>query len=509
MPDVQLFTNRPQFCQKPLTVDTILDLPTVMMNTEANPDTSSQARCGDPNLGTLIVKNLHHKYIRCAGKKIDLDFMMQMYPSMGTPEMVDTKVYYDHYVCDINFNVYVANFAQATAAGQPFTFTLQRSNHGGNGTESYPAVGYTIIDKDNQIFYEITAVDKSVNFAHRVTVRPYNGSVQGTLRPNTAYLISPARIVGGCGCMVLTNSLSSIGYARKRNPIRVRRDWELCVDLLTGYENKLQFMIIYDKDGNPVDAWDIKQKREMREGIQAALNLLAFIGEPISNQSIISGTGASVDSIHTGFYGLVPTLKYGGGNQYNYASDKGFDMEADGEPIFLYQDSRKQTKNFTVMAGLKFMFNIDDRVNNLVKRTDLGSNVWEAFREVGQTDADLLRKIGKLGVSSYEYRGFGFDFKVMDSWSDYRYVGADVFNGMAIFAPQDGMGISENGNPIQPIEFTTYGQGQWTGRYEEHFIDYRNAPGGCNNIGGWAAESMSMAVHCPDKFIIALPVKSA
>lgn len=507
MPDVQLFSNKPQFCQKPLSTSEILSLPVINVGLEANPDTSSFARCGDPNLGTLMVKNLYHKAIRCGGTPIDINFMMDMFPTMSTPEMMSTKTWYNHYICDINLNIYAANTANGTTPGGSLTFSLLKANHGGGGALSYPSVGFQLLDKENQVQYTITDVDTTTNYGHRITIVPNDGSVTGSIQQNKPYLILPSRLVGGCNCPEITNSLSSIGYTQQVRPIRLRKDWRLCVDLLTGYENKFQFAIIYDINGNPVDAWDVYEKMKAREDLRMSLNVIGFLGTPTTNAALISGAGATIDSLHTGFYGFLPSIKYGGGNVYDFPSDRGFDLEADGEPILLYQDSRKRTKKFMVMHGAKFMLSLVDRTNKLVIKTQQGSNQWEAFQRLGAaTGEDNATAIQKLGIRSYDYQGFHLDFKKMDSWSDYRFIGNDDFNGMAIFTPQDG--VSENGRPLQPVEFYTYGQGQWTGAFEEHYIDYRNITG-CNDIGGWVAESMAMAVHCTDQFILANPVKAS
>lgn len=507
MPDVQLFTNEPQFCQKNLSTSETLSLPIINMNLSGVTDPNNFAACGDPTLGTLIVKNLIHKQIRCGGKPIDITFMEDMFP-MSSPTNSTTKLWFNHYVCDPDWNVYVAANVTGTGPGNPAWAQLLKSNHGTNGAFSLPQVGYSFFDKDSQIQYQITDVDTTVPYAHRFEVTPLDEDVTVSLKANTAYLIGTARLVGGCNCTEVTNSLTSIGYAQSVRPLRVRRDWKICVDLLTGYENKFQYTIVYDSQGNPMDAWDIKEAQDMREGIRAALNMSAFIGTPITNQSLITGVGATVDSNHTGFYGLLPTLRYGGGNVYDFRSDLGFDLEADAEPILLYQDSRKRTKKFMVMHGNKFRMSMVDRTNKLVARQMVGSNMWEAYKRLGSlTEDPYMTEVVKLGIDAYKYNGFELDFKLMDSWSDYRYIGSDYFNSLAIFMPQDG--ISDAGQKLNPVEFYTYGNGQWTGNYEEHYIDYRNAPGGCNDIGGWAAQSLGMAVHCPNQWILANPVKAS
>jgi hypothetical protein len=497
--NTNLFTNKPFFCQKALTTTEILALPFITALLEQNPTDFSNAVCGDPNLGTLLYKNLVHTLIRCGGKAIDINWLEELFP-MQNQTRVETKRFFNHYICDPDLNVFAANSSVATGAGLPFWVTVLKSNHGAGGTASLPAIGFQWIDKDNGIWYEITDADTTVPYANRFELTPRDGTVIGSVSPNTPYLIGTAMFVGGCQCPAITNSFTSIGYAQEVNFLRARRDWRLCVDLLTGYQDKLQFMITYDIQGNPVDGWDVKEAQDMRLGIKSALNLAGFIGTPTTNATLISGAGATIDSNYTGFYGLLPSLQYGGGNVYDYPSQNGFDWEVDGEPILLYQDSRKKTSKFMALAGMQFITNMIDRTNKLVSRQGVGQLQWEAYRRVGE---DTLKK---LEIMAYDYMGFGVDIKKVESWSDTRYFGSDKYSAMAIFLAQDG--ITENGRPLQPVEFYSQGTGKWTGDYEEHYIDYRNISG-CNDIGGWAAQSLAMDVKCPNQHILVNPIKAS
>lgn len=514
MPDVQLFSNNPMFCTRQLSIDETLTLPKFDVLVESNPDTSSVlAKCGDPNLGALFVKNVVHKLIRCGGTPIDLNFMQEMFPQMGGPTMVDTKRWFNHYFCDPDLNIWAASSAAGTAPGVATWFQIAKSSHGGSGTYSLPVPGYVLMDKDNQVQYTVVDVDTSVPYAHRVQVIPNDETVTVSIKANKAYLILPAVMIGGCSTTLLTNKMSSIGYTQEVHPLRLRNDWKICVDVLRGYKDKIQFAVIYDTQGKPMDSWDVYEAQQGREGLRMALNVLSFIGTPTTNSQLINGFNngentIGIDGNHTGFYGLVPTLKYGGGHVYDYRSDLGFDLEADGEPIFLYQDSRKRTKKFMVLHGAKFGFNLVDRTNKMVSRTQVGANMWEAYKRLGGlTGEDFMTEVAKLGIKSYDYMGFHLDFKKWDSLSDYRFIGSDYFNGMALMIAQDG--TSENGKPLQPVEFYNYGSGKYTGAYEEHYIDYRKAPGGEDSIGGWMAESLAMSVHCPDQHILINPIKAA
>lgn len=507
MPDVQLFTNKPKFCQQDLSTSDILNLPFINMNVGELSDPNNFGMCGDPTMGTLLQKNLVHIGIHCGGKPIDLNWMRQLFPNQQKT-MVDSKRWYNQYICDQDLNIFFAASATATGPGLPFYAQILKSKHSSNGNLSMPAVGYSLFDKDNQILYTITDVDTTTPYAHRVELTPNDGLVTGSVKANVGYLVGMSRLVGGCNCAIVTNSASTIGYVQELHPVRVRRDWRVCIDLLTGYQDQFRYAIIYDINGKPYDAWDTYEAIKMREGIQSNLNMLTWIGTPTTNAALISGAGATIDGNHTGFYGFLPTLKYGGGNVYNIPSDRGFDLESDGEAIFLYQDSRKKSKSFLVIHGNKWRMDLVDRTNKLISRTDVGKDMWEAFRRMGSlTGEDNATAIAKLNIDSYKYAGNKLDFKLVDGWSDYRYAGSDYFNGMAIFLAQDGATL--NGRQIDPVEFYTYGKGQWTGNYEEHYIDFRKGDSGCNDIGGWAAESLSMGVHCPENHILINPIKAA
>src|SRR5690606_5212140 len=144
---INLFTNEPKFCQKELSVEGVLDLPKVNMNLAGSADPNNFGLCGDPNLGTLMIKNLVHKYIRCGGAPIDLNFMQEMFPNQGKT-MVSTKEWYNHYICDQDLNIYFSASVTGNAPGEPVWATLLKSNHGQGGAYSLPQLGYQVVDKE-------------------------------------------------------------------------------------------------------------------------------------------------------------------------------------------------------------------------------------------------------------------------------------------------------------------------------------------------------------------------
>lgn len=503
---IQVFSNKPKFCTRPVTLNALLDLAHFGQITESQLETGASAfgaACGDPNLGTTFFYNVVHQVIRCGGRHIDLNFMLDMFKK--SVKQVETKRWFNHYICDPNLNIYIAANSSGTTAGGQFVAQVLRQNHAGGGTFSLPSPGYILMDKDNMLMYTIISMDTTIPFAHKMTLQP-NGNFVGSLQANRPYLILPTRMIGGYSTVNINNKLSSIGYSQEVQPLRLRSDWQLTCDLLKGYLDRIQYAVIYDYQGEPYDAWDVYEAQQAREGLRIGLNVLSFIGSPTTNAALISGGGATIDSAHPGFYGLLPSLIFGGAVVYNYRSAAGFDLEADGEPLFLYQDSLKRTDKFMALSGQKFMFDLVNRTNKMVARPQVGATMWEAFKRLGNPNEDAQTVVEKLGIQAYDYGQFGIAFKKWGSLSDSRYVGSDYYTSLSIWTPLEG--ITENGVAIDPVEFYQYGYQGWTGAYEEHFIDYR-VTDGSDRIGGWCAESTAMAVHCPQLWMLLNPVTDA
>jgi hypothetical protein len=506
---IPVFSNKPKFCTQQLSLAQCLSLAKFNALTQSameNPGLNAYATaCGDPNLATTFRKNIIHQVIRCGGKMIDLNFMMDIFGKAD--RMVDTKQFYNHYICDTNMNIYSGATYTSAGPGLPVTWQVLKSNHGSSGTQSLPAVGFSVWDKDNMIEYIVNGVDISTPYAHKITMTPTDITVTATIKQNTPYLVVPARRVGGNTCQQITNTMSTIGYSQQLGFLRVRRDWCVEIELLKGYQDKIQYAVIYDIQGNPMDSWDVAEAQEARQGVRMALNMAAWIGTPTTNTQLIQNQGAVADPYYLGFYGLIPSIKYGNGIVYDFRASTGFDLEADGEPIFLYQDSQKRTSKFLVMHGLGFKFALNNRGNKMVARS--GTNLaWEGYKRVGALSPDTNEtEVAKLGIQGYSYEGFELDMKRVSAMSDARYAGSDYYSNMGVMIPQDGP--MENGRQIDPIEFYQEGQGNWTGGYEEHYVDNRNMTSACETIQGWSAQSMGMAVHCPDLLALLNPVVDA
>ncbi len=509
-----VFSNAPRFTTKPLSLEETLNLDHFDVLTNADPATSSVNACNDPNLGTTFIKNIVHQVIRVGGRPIDINFFMDLFQS--EEKMVTTKRLFNHYITDPDMNIYAAATVSGTAPGEPATFQVLKQNHGGdNGSFSLPATGYILMDKDNMVQYTITDVDTTVDWAHKVEVTPTDSDVTVNIQANKPYLVLPARMVGGYSCQQTTNSMMSIGYTQEVNFLRLRHDWEVTIDLLRAYRDKIQYAVIYDYEGQPKDAWDVYEAQQARLGLRMAFNVLSMIGSPTTNADLISGVGATIDGDHTGYYGLIPSIKYGGGVVNPFPASTGFDLESDGEPMFLYQDSLKRTKKFLVMHGTQFGFGLDYRSNKMVAREQVGANMFEAYKRMGNwlspkdvaNGGGYLSELAKIGISSYNYRGFQLDFKHWDAMSDSRFMGSDLYSNMAVWFPMEG--ITENGKNLNPIEFYQYGNNGWTGDYFETMVDQRKTNGMCEKLSGYSAQSMAMKVHGTQLFMLSMPVADA
>lgn len=487
------------FSAKPLsgntkfaTVKDVMDLPAfnAMYAVE-----EAGVNCKDPLLGLAFQKQIVHDAIRAGGKNIDLNFFFDMF-GQKTINIETTRIF-NRYLTDLDHNIYIEATAKGTAAGGAFTATILRENHSGNGKYSYPAKYYSLLDKDNGVWYSIEDVDTTTDYAHVMTLKPFDGTVTGELKPNTKYMVIPARFIGGDSTPHDTNAAVSAGYAQEVRPFRIRRDWAIKVRMLRGYADKLRFTLMWDTNGNKVDAWDAYEAQKAREDLRMALNVIAFIGTPITNADLISGAGAtSVDDTHTGFNGLLPSLEFGGGKVVDFDPAVGFDLDSNLEPFILQQDTLKKTSRFLVRHGKSFKAGLNRRANRMVKYEGLGLNEWPAFQRNGE-------KITKLETSAYEYLGYIWDFSEWGALNDTRFIGTKKFDNMGIALALDGITDANTGAALPALEFYKYGAKE-TGDYEEYTTDQRSITR-TEEINGWCADTIMMALHCPGEHLMFNP----
>lgn len=443
-------------------------------------------------------KQIINRVIRCGDSApVDLNFFRALYNG-DNPQMVDSKEVHNVYDTEDDYNILFQSTETASSAGASFTATLLRDNHLGAGKKSFPARGFQLLDKENMVWYSIEAKDDSVDFSHKLTLKPHSATVVGTVKQHKKYLVVPARMVRGSSCPLVTNEMPSTPWMQKIKPVRFRRDWELEIDLLRGYNDQLVFTILYDNEGNEVDAWDTYQTIKAREGLQRALNLYAFTGNPVTNNDLIEGVATMVvDDVHTGFYGYLPTLKYGGGNVLDYDQANGLNLASDLQPFFLAQDALKRTKTYTIMHGLPFMASLTQGVNAMVRLQD-GNNAAPAYSRNGGA-------VRYEGITSFEWLGKRLNFKLWDGLNDSRNFGSPYYDHVAIMTPGDGV-TTKDGRNVPAIEFFQYGLNGETGGYDERVVDKRNTTL-CEWLAGSVWQSEMMAFHCPGQHMLIQPIQ--
>jgi len=487
-----LLSAKPIGLSEKATIKDCLDLPAFNAMYQADPTTSSAKFCKDPTLGTAFIKQVVHDFIRVGGKKIDInDFVNQF---GYTPIPVDTKEIYNRYVTDPDFNVYFEQSVEASGVDVPFDVQVLKACHSGNGKFSYPEEGMIVVDKENSIMYSIEAKDTTNDYAHKLTIRPLRSDVKGSVKKNKKYLILPSRLVGDYSCPKDMNEVVGMGYVQKVNAFRIRRDWCVKIGLLRGYRDKLRFVIMWDNEGNKITAWDTYEAQKAREALMLSLNTLAFLATPITSSSIINGTGTTVvDDLHTGFYGLKPSIQYGGGNVADFDASVGLDLDSDIEPLILMQDSLKTTMYFMVKHGLGWYSSFNNSIRNKVKVFNTTFDI-PVYNRTGEG-------LTRVEYKQYEYLGFKLALSLWGALSDTRLYGSQYFSNFAIFVAMDGIVDGNTGENMPPIEFYQYGNGAYTGDYYETQNDKREITR-CEAIEGYAAQSVMMATHAPDKHII-------
>lgn len=492
-------SRTPQFRSKIATVRDVLDLAAFNAMEEANSNTTSANSCNSAGK-VAFIKNVQSQ-IRSGGKNIESNFFMDAFGvNYKNPTNTDSKVIYNRYVNDVDYNIIAAASVTGSAPGAAATVQLIRGLHSGLGTYSYPTKGYALVDKDNNIYYQITDVDTTIPYAHKFELTPFDATVTVNIKQGVKYLVSPSRIVPGYSCPQPTNDIQNIGYVQEVRPFRFRRDIKVTLDLLRGYEDIFRFQVKFGVDGTPYDCWDAYEMARARESLNLSINEVAMFASPITNPLLLSGADVITDDIHTGFYGLIPVLETSG-QVVDFPVSEGFNLKSDLEPFIMYQDSLKLTNRFMVKAGFGFMASIVDSANNMVRNDGLGLFNFNAYQRAGEAAGGL----SKLAITSYTYLNkFFLDFMEWSALSDSRLIGSEKLSNMAIFISMDGVRDLKTNQPISPIQFYQYGDCETGGYIESIRNDWKID--GCESISGSVAQSIAMAVHSPEMHFLANPI---
>lgn len=461
-----------------------------------NDNTNNLAACGlDDAEKAQWRKGVRDGVINCGGEPVEMDFFEKIFGGKQTP--TDSTQITVKYNCKKDHNIFAEGAVTGSAPGQPVQFTVMRSQYAGNGAFSNVAVGGNIYIYEDKQWCVITAVDKTTPYAHLVTVVPESQYYTVNIRAKKKMMFNSTRIVDGYSSMLVASQWDTMGYFMKVDPFRIRRDWELPIDLVRPYQDILQFALMFDSNGNEVDTFELFETIRAREEFKFFKNLTFFMGQKRDNPLLLNGQN---DQKYNGFDGYMPSLRYGGGFIYPYDPTFGFDMDSDLKTIILRQDALKKTKEFLLLGSLPFRMGLEARSQNMFKN-NTGACTFQTFKRSGLKDADIVR----MGIDSIKYMGYSMHLKTVSSLSDAAGIGNYTIPFTAMLLPGTGLKDSK-GREVPAFEFFTPGGMPETGNYEEIFRDHRHLDTGAEKFSGTITETFQMVTHCPENHILIDPI---
>jgi hypothetical protein len=493
-----IISNAPRCSNQLISVgDAISKLPAFNAIYEAGKDGSINHSGCNPNEAAAWRKQVYDQVLNCSGRPTELDFFEKAFNSAGKTNRLEATDLYIKYNCDFDYNIYAQAASVGSAPGAATTFTILRALHAGNGKYTNASVGGEIYIYEDAQWARIMSIDATVDYAHTVTVLPLNKDYTVNIRAGKKILFQPVRFVDGYSCASPSSTWMTPGYINRISPIQLRDDWEQPIDLSKGYQDILQFAILFDNEGRQIEGWLPYEQIRARERFKMAKNEKFFMGQRTDNPALI-GTGLTLTTDkYAGFDGYLSTMRFGGGTVKDYRSELGPSLEADFLPIIKTQNALKRSKEFMVLNGFDFMLGLV-RNNGEVFKQAAGQNNLNVFKQMG-ADMDVIQK---LDIKQYSYMNYRFSFKDMDALSDTRSIGNYDMPYLGMFMPLDGVRNS-SGQNVNAIEFfMPHGMGE-TGTYSESpIIDHRFYPDSCMKWSGWVMETLMMAIHCPQLHIL-------
>lgn len=494
---MNLYSSNPRFTQKIVTVrDAVDKLKAFNAMYESNAATSSVNNCTDwPSQDQANWRNgVRDGVINCGGEATEIDFFEKVFGGKNTS--TESSDVYVKYNTAREYNIFAENAVTGGAPGAATQFQIMRSQYGGAGKWSRAAVGGSVfIYEDNQ-WCQITAVDKTTDYAHLVTIVPYSKKYVANIPAKKKMMFNPTRVVDGYSSMVVASDWDTNGYTLKVQPFRMRIDWELPIQLMRPYKDIMQFAFNFDANGQEVDNFELFETIRARENFKYMKNLIFFMGQQQDNPLLLTGKN---DQNYNGFNGYIPSLRYGGGVVYPFDPGVGFGLGDDFQTIILRQDAMKKTNEFICIYALPFMMGLNRRSGQDFKN-NAGSCTFETFLRNGMDKSDIV----KLGIDSYKYMNYTMHFKKVSALSDERSIGNSKIPFTAMMMPGTGMRDSK-GREVPAFEFFTPGGSPETGTYEEYFRDHRKLDLGTEKLSGTIAETYQMVTHCPENHILLDP----
>ena len=370
------------------TLAVMLDMPQFMAEMGLSLDNATAA-LQTPAAADAFIKNILHDDIYVGGRPSDINFMAQI--AKGTQERVKTKEVWNRYLTkSSNVIFFTASRTDTTGNGYVWA-TLAPSCHMANGTLSAPFIGCGIRNKKTQENFIVVDENKDTNWGHEICIAPQTDGSTASVEKNQGYFVSRAANVGGVSTPVIVNDIPDVGWMQAVRFATRRRDWYVAIDTLSGWKDDLRFSIMPTSDGKLVWSWMLLQQEEARYQLRLVHSTDLLSGTPITNTDLINNNNSipnpvfpnlpNIDSLRTGYYGMEPSIRYGGGLVYPYAASSGFDFDRDAQRIFTRQNALMQTTGWLFMSGYQARLSFDRSATKMTNLQGPGSLLSEMYKK--------------------------------------------------------------------------------------------------------------------------------
>lgn len=452
------------------------------------------ARGCDENFGANWRNLVKKDIINCGGRRSEFGFMTDAFPGViGATQSIGAKNMYFKSQCAMNYNVQAAQSVSGVT-GADVTFILARKDHGANGTMDPINVGQRLLLKGDYRTVEVIARNTSVNYAHTVTVRPAPDYAI-TITANSPMMVIPSKQRGSYACHTSTTRLPTQGHIYKMSQKIIEGGWEIPfnADL---HCDQLQFAKGIDPlTGMEIDMWTTLAKEIQRADMLLTKHTDLFVGEKSTDQTLI-------DECLEGFQGMIPSIRYGGGNVFPWDPIYGLNPETDLNVIISNADQTKSFKEYYVTCGFQYYAEMTAKLTRWIGNNP-GACTYQAFERNGAVDANFVKR---YEIKSWSILGYTFHFHIADAFSDIRTIGSQNLSNTAIYYPASRVKDSA-GNDVPPVDMYTFATPLFNGMFEDVVRNMR-AINGCEKIEGDMREAYGVVFHCLKDWYLHSPKSS-
>lgn len=400
--------------------------------------------------------------------------------------MVKTNPYYWTEKChDSVIYSTVLKAGAVGAAGASVTVTLDKSSHTRGGQFSMPMANRRGYFKElNGQAVNITAVSRTTNGAHTVTLEPVNGQVLDLTR--LAYytlLVDPLRMYkkGDTQCIQTEGFTSEQPVLRKGYLQKFEKGYAIHDDEVTGYAFDREFKLARGTDpltGQIMEYYNIPHITN------------AAIADYMDSKNINTLHGVRDDVKQEGFDGLFTTAETQGMFSRYYDPNDGVSLKTN---LFnMMKSLRKVNGPKDWMFIYDFGFNMDwsESIAALVKATGASVHTYRLFGDGGE---------GARNFTWYEFKDFsayGYNFRgyMLDALDTARY---GNFNENFAYVMPATVYYDSNGNEVPPVTYVNIGAEEDSPEKKIWVDDTRDR--GCRYVNLFIQDTYGMEIHCASK----------